>query len=52
MKKWHVRHAYLEMALDMSYAKPSNVHELKNKFRSCTYTQINIKQLTSRSIEI
>lgn len=27
---------YLEVALDMAYAKPSDVHQLKNELRSCT----------------
>jgi len=28
---------YLEMALDMAYAKAFNVHQLKNELGSCTY---------------
>ena len=37
---------YLEMALDMAYAKPFNVHQLKNELWSCTYihtTQASMK---------
>jgi len=28
---------YLEMALDMAYAQPFHVHQLKNELWSCTY---------------
>ncbi|EMS68143.1 hypothetical protein CFC21_052610 [Triticum aestivum] len=31
------------MALDMAYAKPSNVHQLKDQLRSCNCTKMNIK---------
>jgi hypothetical protein len=36
-ENWQMLHPYLEMALYMAYAKPSNVHKRKNELRSCTY---------------
>jgi hypothetical protein len=33
---------YLEVALDMAYAKPFNVHQLKDQLRSCTCKHIYV----------